>query len=53
LRAGCQRAEQEIAGTRAAARATDAFVGFGLVDGAPDVNRTRDGGAGLAAFCAE
>jgi hypothetical protein len=50
LRAGRQSAEQKIAGTRAAARAADALVGFGLVDGAADVNRARDGGIGLSAF---
>lgn len=38
LRASCQSPKQKVTGTRAGTGASNTFVSFGVVDGAPDVD---------------
>jgi hypothetical protein len=53
LRARCQCAKQQIAGTRASACASDTLVGFRLVNGASEIHRAGYRNIRLSALCAE
>src|ERR1700687_207658 len=50
LRASRQSPKQKITGTGAGTAASDSFVGFGMVDGTPDVDRAGHRNIRLSTF---